>query len=205
MTGQPTARPDVGPWADGRAILAAGRGRVIAFAIVLGCILPIAILRHRGDAVLASWADAQRAGGGVQLWQWLALLATPGTWMVAAIVGFGIAAAFNWPNTARWMGMLLLAVLWAGLADIAVGGQTSGMATVGAVACLLTLWQPRGWPLWTGLGTAVAIARIVTGGGTGSGLLLGSVLGMLGVLVIEYGWHHATPDAPPARGAPLQS
>ena len=210
MTRGPSPSPSMppgprAPSSDDRAILASGRGRVVALAIAVGAVLPVAILRHRGDALLAGWAASQRAGDAQGFWRWIGIAGSPGAWLVAAVVGFGTAAAFNWPNTARWMGLLALAVLWAGLADIAVAGQSSGMATIGAATCTLILWQGRAWPLWLGLGMLIAIGRIVADGGTGSGLLLGSVLGTLGVLAIEYAWHHASPDAPPLRGASAAS
>ncbi|MFO0962931.1 MAG: hypothetical protein U0625_08500 [Phycisphaerales bacterium] len=188
-----------------RAILGTGRGRVIALAVVLGAAIPIGILRWRGDALVARWTQAQAGDEGAFLWRWASFLGSPLFWFFTAVLGFGLAAAFNWPNTARWMGMLALAVMWAGLADIAVGGNTAGAATVGAIACVLTLWQPRAWPIWTGLAFVTAVGRMVTTGVSTSHVAASVLLGTAGVLLIEYGWHHCTPEAPPKRGAAPRS
>ncbi len=188
-----------------RAILGTGRGRIIALAVVVGSVLPVAVLRLRGDALVARWTATQHDADSALIWRWASFLGSPGFWFFGAVLGFGVAAAFNWGNTARWMGMLALAVMWAGLADIAIAGNTAGTATVGAVACVLMLWQPRAWPIWAGLALVMAVGRMVTNGPTTSRTAIGVLLGTFGVLLIEYGWHHASPDAPPKRGASPRS
>ena len=201
---------DAAAWMKDRAprakpILGSGRGRIVALATVVGSVFPIAIIHRHGDAVVARWATVERTAEANWFWPWAAFLASPLLWMVAAVVGFGIAAGMNWANTARWMGMLALGVMFAGLADIAVGGEARGCATVGAAACVLTLWQSRGWPLWAGLGTIAAIGRMIASGATASHALTGVVLGILGVLVVEFCWYAVAPATPPRRGAAIES
>ena len=189
--------------ARGRPILGVGRGRIIALAVTLGAVFPIALIHRHGDAAVARWSAAQRAAEGSVFWHWAAVLGSPLTWLAMAVVGFGVAAGMNWSNTARWMGVLAFGVVIAGLGDIAVAGETLGSATVGAVACTLTLWQSRGWPIWAGLGIVAAIGRMIASGASASSALTGVLLGVLGVLVVEFCWHAVAPQAPPRRGAPL--
>jgi hypothetical protein len=177
-----------------------GLGRTVALAIGLGAILPIVVLHRYADVRIARWAMVAPGSGDHAFWRTLAPLGQPLTWFVAAVVGFGVAAAFNWSNTARWTGMLALAVLWAGLANVAVGGQPTGAATAGAVAATLGLWAPRGWLAWLALAVLVVVAQIVTRGLSGTQGAVGLLLGALGVLLIEYAWHHAAPETPPLRG-----
>jgi hypothetical protein len=177
---------------------------MVAVASVLASILPLLLLHRYGDSTLANWADAQ-LGSEPAFWRMVAMVGQPLTWFVVAIMGFGAAAAFNWPNTARWMGMLLLAVLWAGLADIAVAGHTSGAATPGAVATVLSLWTVRWWPAWVGLALLACVAEALVQRATGTQVVMGVMLGSLGVLLVEYAWHHAAPDSPPRRNSALRS
>ena len=200
MTAAPAPRT-----ARERPILGTGRGRVVAVGIAVGSVLPIAAMHRYGDPSVARWAAAHRAADQEAFWPWAAFLGGPLFWTAASVVGFGIAAAFNWSNTARWMGMLALAVMWAGIADSAVAGEALGTATVGAVACVLTLWQSRGWPLWAGLGLIAATGRMIASGGSASASIVGLLLGILGALVVEFCWHAAAPATPPRRGAELQS
>lgn len=177
----------------------------MALGIAVGSVLPIAAMHRYGDPSVARWAAAHRAADQDAFWPWAAFLGGPLFWTAASVVGFGIAAAFNWSNTARWMGMLALAVMWAGIADIAVAGEALGTATVGAVACVLTLWQSRGWPLWAGLGLIAATGRMIASGGSASASIVGLLLGIMGALVVEFCWYAAAPTTPPRRGAELQS
>ena len=188
-----------------RPILGTGRGRVVAIGIAAGSVLPVAAMHRYGDPEVARWAAAHRAADPDAFWPWAAFVGGPLFWSAVSVVGFGIAAAFNWSNTARWMGMLALAVMWSGIADIAVAGEALGTATVGAVACVLTLWQSRGWPLSAGLGLIAATGRMIASGGSASASIVGLLLGILGALVVEYCWHAAAPATPPRRGAELQS
>ena len=134
-----------------RPILGVGRGRMIVIACALGIVFPVAIMRSHGDALVERWSAAQRAVDGNTFWAWAAFFGSPFFWFTASVVSFGVAAAFNWSNTARWTGMLALGVMWSGLADIAVAGEALGTATVGAAACVMTLWQPRLWPFCAAL------------------------------------------------------
>jgi hypothetical protein len=188
-----------------RPILGMGGGRAAVFAGAVGALLPFAILATLGDPLVERWVAAHRASADGTLWGWIAMLGAPLTWLLAAIVGYGVASGMNWPNTARWSGMLAFAVLWAGLANIAIRGEAAGTATVGAVACTLCLWQPRAWPLWAALGFLAATGRMVTVGVPASLALLGLLFGAFGGVVIEYAWHAASGSSVPRRGAPLQS
>lgn len=194
-----------GAQAAGRPVLGAGRGRIIAFAIAAGAVLPVAILRRHADAPVARWADLQRSAEGARFWEWAGVIGAPAFWLSASVIGFGVAAGLNWNNTARWMGVLALGVLWAGLANIAVAGEARGTATTGVVACMLVLWQPRGWPIWSGLAAILAIARMIATGAPASATIVSVLLGVLGVLVVEFAWYTVAPDAPPRRGADPRS
>ncbi len=188
-----------------RPILAMGRGRVVIFATLAASILPLTVLHRYGDARLTHWAEVELGTNAAAFWRAVATIGQPLNWFVAAVVGFGVAAAYNWSNAARWTGMLLLAVLWAGLADIAVTGTTSGAATPAAVATVLCLWFVRWWPAWVGLAILACAAKAVAERTTGTQVALGALLGSVGVFLIEYAWHHAAPESPPRRNAPLRS
>lgn len=183
-----------------RPILGAGRGRIVVFAVAAGAVLPVLALRRFGDAAAAEWV-ARHGGSALEAWRWAALAGRPLLWVIAAVVGFGVASGMNWPNTARWTGMVLLAVLWAGLANIAVSGEASGAATIGATACALALWAPRAWPIWGALALLAAGGQVLTAGARPSTTLLGALLGALGPVLLEFCWHAAVPDAYPVRGA----
>lgn len=188
-----------------RPILGMGRGRVAVLAVAVGAIIPVTVLATLGNPVVERWAATHRGSPDRSLWWWAAFLGGPLAWIVTAIVGYGIASGMNWPNTARWTGMLALAVLWAGLADIAVGGEAVGTATVGAVGCTLCLWQPRAWPIWAALGLLAAAGRMIDSGASASSAVVGLLLGALGGVVIEYAWHAASGGYAPVRGADLRS
>lgn len=188
-----------------RPILGVGRGRTIVIACALGSVFPIALMRSHGDALVARWSAAQRAIDDNTFWAWAAFFGSPFFWFTASVIGFGVAAAFNWSNTARWTGMLVLGVMWSGLADIAVAGEALGTATVGAAACVLTLWQPRLWPFCAALALVTATGRMIASGSSVSSAVVGLLLGVGGVLIIEYGWYAALPRTPPIRGANPQS
>jgi hypothetical protein len=188
-----------------RPILGVGRGRVVVLAVAVGSVLPIALLRARGDALVEAWCAAQRSPAELAAWRWASFAGSPVLWLVTSVVGFGIASGMNWINASRWMGMLAFGVLWAALADIAVGGEIRGAATLGAVACTLGLWSPRTWPIWAAVALLSATGRLVTKDLEASAALVGMLLGALGPVVIEFGWHAAVPDAPPLRGADLRS
>lgn len=193
------------PKADERPILGTGRGRIIALAVAVGAALPVAAIHRWGDDPASRWAALQRTSDGARFWEWAAVAGSPGFWLAAAVVGFGVAAGMNWGNTARWTGVLLLGIVLAALANIAVIGEARGAATCGAVACVLTLSQPRGWPFWAAAGGVLATARLIATGAPASEILVSALLGTLGVLVVEYGWHTVAPDAPPRRGADPRS
>ena len=197
MNRQPT---DAMGFRQDRPILGSGRGRVVILAVALGAALPVAVLHRFVDGSLAGWVAGQPAGSLVA-WRWAALAGRPLAWFIAAVVGFGIASGMNWPNTARWMGMLALAVLWAGLADIAVTGEASGAATAGAACCTLGMWGTRTSPIWGALAVLVCVGQVLTEGAAPSTALAGALLGALGPVLLEYGWHAAVPDAVPVRGA----
>jgi len=188
-----------------RPILGVGRGRMIVIACALGAVFPIAIMRSHGDALVERWSTAQRAVDGNTFWAWAAFFGSPFFWFTASVIGFGTAAAFNWSNTARWTGMLALGVMWSGLADIAVAGEALGTATVGAAACVVTLWQPRLWPFCAALAIVTATGRMIASGSSASAAGIGLLLGVAGVLIIEFGWYAAAPQTPPIRGANPQS
>lgn len=185
-------------------MLGTGRGRMAAFAVAIGAILPIAIMADVGDAPLAGWAAATRASSP-DSWRWAASLGSPVAWASLAIFGFGITAAANWPNTARWMGAIGLAVLWSGLVDLAFGGSTAGASTAGAVAATLILWQPRLWPAWAALAVAASVGRLVAAGTAGSDMAIGLLVGALGAPVAEYGWFTVAPESPLRREADVRS
>lgn len=182
-----------------------GVGRMIALATVLASILPLIVLHRYADARIAKWAAVAPGSREHALWKAIAVAGQPLTWFAIAVLGFGVAAAANWANTARWMGMLGFAVMWAGLADVAVIGNPAGAATAGAIATVLALWAPRMWPMWVGLAFLVAVGELIVRGTTGTQTGASALLGALGVLLIEYGWHHVAPDSPPRRGAALRS
>lgn len=188
-----------------RPVLGVGRGRIIVLAVAVGSALPIALLRSRGDAMIEAWCATQRSPSDLGAWWWASFLGSPVLWLPASVVGFGIASGMNWINTSRWMGMLAFGVLWAALADIAVGGQIRGAATLGAVACTLVLWSPRSWPIVAGFLGLSTVGRLVVRDLDASSALVGILLGALGPVVIEFGWHAAVPDAPPLRGTDLRS
>ncbi len=202
MSEAPTPTDLMGP--VDRPVLAGGRGRLAVLAVAVGSILPIAILRDAADPHLASWAARMRTESATA-WEWLAWLGSPLAVLLAAVAGFGIAASRNWPNTARWMGVLALCVPWAALVDIAVGGTARGASTVGAVVMALVLWQPRAWPILAALGTLGAAARMVNLGVPASAAATEALLGALGPLVIEFGWQTAAPDQPLRRAAALRT
>lgn len=188
-----------------RPILGMGAGRMVAFATAIASIMPLVVLHRYADARIARWAAVTPGSAEHGFWTSVALAGQPLTWFVVAIVGFGAAAAFNWANTARWMGMLALAVMWAGLANIAVVGHAKGAATAAAVATVLSLWAPRAWPAWVGLAFLVAVAQMIVRGTSGTSTAMAGMLGALGVLLVEYGWHHVAPEAPPRRNARFRS
>jgi hypothetical protein len=188
-----------------RPILGVGRGRIVVLAVAVGAVLPVAVLRARGDALVEAWCAAQRTPTELAAWRWASFAGSPVLWLVTSVVGFGIAGGMNWTNTARWMGMLAFGVLWAALADIAVGGEIRGAATLGAVACTLGMWSPRSWPIWAAAALLAAMGRLVTKDLEASSALVGALLGALGPVVIEFGWHAAAPESPPLRGADLRS
>lgn len=188
-----------------RPILGVGRGRIVVIAVAVGAIFPVALLRSHGDALVGQWCAAQRSPAELAAWRWTSFAGSPLLWLVTSVVGFGIASGMNWVNTSRWMGMLAFAVLWAALADIAVAGEIRGAATIGAVACTLGLWSPRSWPIWAAVALLAATGRLVVRDLDASSVLVGMLLGALGPVVIEFGWHAAVPDAPPLRGAELRS
>lgn len=188
-----------------RPILGVGRGRIVVIAVAVGAIFPVALLRTHGDALVAQWGAAQRSPTELTAWRWMSFAGSPVLWLVTAVVGFGIAGGMNWVNTARWMGMLAFGVLWAALADIAVAGEIRGAATIGAVACTLGLWSPRSWPIWAAVALLAATGRLIVRDLDASSVLVGVLLGALGPVVIEFGWHAAVPDSPPLRGADLRS
>lgn len=188
----------------GRAILADGTGRAAVAGVAVGSALPLAILVRFGDAPIAAWAAAHRDGQDAT-WRWLAMLGSPLTWTVLCVLGFGLAAGMVWPNTARWLVLMALCVVWAGLVNIAVGGAAAGAATAGAMAAAIGLWQPRAWPFAMAAAVLAAAGRTVVLGLPASTMLLTGLLGALGALVFEYGWHVVSPEAPPRRGAPLRS
>lgn len=190
---------------DERPILGMGVGRMAALATVAASVLPLVVLHRFADARIAAWAASQAGPAEMGVWRVIARGGQPLTWFIAATVGFGIAAAFNWANTARWMGMLAFSVLWAGLADIAVMGSPRGAATAGAVATVLSLWAPRWCPAWVGCAALLSVAQLVVRGTSATQIALGAILGALGVLLVEYAWHHAAPEYPPRRGAKLRS
>jgi hypothetical protein len=187
-----------------RAILEAGIGRVAVLGVAAGAVLPYAILVRFGDQRVAGWADAHRVAGD-RTWEWLAFLGSPVAWSIACILGFGVAAGLVWQNTARWIGLMAICVVWAGLVNIAVGGAAAGAATAGAMACAIGLWQPRAWPFAAALAVLVATGRMVTLGLPASHMLATGVLGALGPLVVEFAWHTVDPAGPPRRGAPMRS
>ena len=188
-----------------RPILGVGRGRIVVLAVAAGAVFPIALLRTHGDRLIEAWCATHRAPTELPAWRWASSLGSPILWLVTAVVGFGIASGMNWVNTSRWMGMLAFGVLWAALADIAVGGEVRGAATLGAVACTLGLWSSRGWPIWAAVALLSATGRLVTRDIDASSTLVGMLLGALGPVVIEFGWHAAAPDSPPLRGSDLRS
>lgn len=188
-----------------RPILGVGRGRIVVIAVAVGAIFPVALLRSHGDALIAGWCSAQRSPAELAAWRWSSFAGSPVLWLVTSVIGFGIAGGMNWSNTARWMGMLAFGVLWAALADIAVAGEIRGAATVGAVACTFGLWSPRGWPIWAAVALLAATGRLIVRDLDASSVLVGTLLGALGPVVIEFGWHAAAPDSPPLRGADLRS
>ncbi|MBL9141076.1 MAG: hypothetical protein JNK53_04355 [Phycisphaerae bacterium] len=188
-----------------RPILGMGMGRTVVFATLLASILPLVVMHRYADARIATWGLIVPGSAEHTFWKALSVLGQSLTWFACAVVGFGVAAAFNWANSARWMGMLGLAVMWAGLADVAVIGNPAGAATAGAVAPVLSLWAPRWWPAWVGLAFLVAVAELIVHRTSGTGAAMGALLGAVGVLLIEYAWHHVAPDAPPRRGAAIRS
>jgi hypothetical protein len=188
-----------------RPILGVGRGRMIVIACALGIVFPVAIMRSHGDALVERWSATQRAVDGNTFWAWAAFFGSPFFWFTASVIAFGVAAAFNWSNTARWTGMMALGVMWSGLADIAVAGEALGTATVGAAACVVTLWQPRLWPFCAALALVTATGRMIASGSSVSAAVVGLFLGVMGVLIIEFGWYSAAPRTPPIRGANPQS
>ena len=188
-----------------RPILGTGRGRMVVLAVAMGSLLPVLLLRHRGDPLVGAHVRAGLAAGETVPWQALAWCGSPLAWLAASVVGFGAASGMNWPNTARWMGMLALGVLWAGLADIAAAGTAAGSATAGMAATTLSLWASRAWPLWAGGAILVLAAQVATGASAASAALVGAVLGALGPLVIEYCWHTVSPGSVPVRGADWRS
>jgi hypothetical protein len=196
MTGQPTDAMGI---RQDRPILGSGRGRIVVLAVAVGAVLPIALLNRFADVATAHWLD-RHPGTVLDAWRWAAFAGRPLAWFAAAIIGFGIASGMNWPNAARWMGMLVLAVLWAGLADIAVTGEATGAATVGAACCTLGLWSSRSSPIWAGLALLACVGQVLAEGAKPSAALAGALLGALGPVVLEFCWHAAVPDAVPLRG-----
>lgn len=182
-----------------RPMLAIGRGRVIALAIAVGSIFPILLMSQLGNVVVARWAAQHRAADGSNLWTWAAFAGSPILWITLAALGFGLAATWNWSNTSRWMGMIAIGVMWAGLADIAVAGEAKGTATAAAVACILTLWQSKQWPIWGALAMIATMGRVVVSGCSASSAILGVMLGVLGVLIAEYAWFTVSPETQPQR------
>lgn len=193
------------PAADDRPILGVGRGRMVALAVAVGSILPVAVIHRWGDGPIANWAAVQRTSEGARFWEWAALAGGPAFWLTAAVVGFGVAAGLNWSNTARWTGVLALGIVLAALANIAVLGEARGAATAGTVACVLALWQPRAWPAWAAAAGLLAVARLIATGAPASGIVVSALVGTLGVLLVEFAWHTVAPDAPPRRGADPRS
>jgi hypothetical protein len=187
-----------------RAILADGTGRVAVLGVAAGSLLPLAILVRFGNAPVAQWAAAHRESQDAT-WHWLALLGSPLVWSIACVLAFGLAAGMVWQNTARWVVLMALCVVWAGLVNIAVGGAAAGAATAGAMAAAVGLWQPRAWPFAAAAAVLAATGRTVLLGMPASTMLLTGLLGALGALVIEFAWHTVAPDAPPRRGEPLRS
>ena len=187
-----------------RPILGSGRGRIVVLAVAVGALVPVLVLRHHGDALVAARV-AGMAGHRSEAWDALARLSSPAFWLIGAIVGFGVASGLNLPNFARWMGMLALGVLWAALADIAVAGEAARSATVGMAAVTISMWLSRAWPICAGAAASVLLARVLTGSSAPSNALVGTVLGGLGPLVLEYFWHTVRPDAAPERGADWQA
>jgi hypothetical protein len=201
MTRQPTDATGI---RQDRPILGAGRGRIAVLAVAVGAVLPIALLHRFADSAVADWTR-RHPDAPLQAWHWAAFAGRPLAWFAAAVVGFGVASGMNWPNTARWMGMLALSVLWAGLADIAVTGEAAGAATAGAACCTLGLWGARTAPIWGALAALACVGQVLTQGAAPSATLAGALLGALGPVLLEYCWHAAAPDAVPVRGADWRS
>lgn len=195
----PRGRPDPLGFRTDRPVLGSGRGRMVVLAVSIGAVFPVLLLRHRGDMLVTRWLESGGGAGGA--WHAAASLGSPLVWLVASVVGFGIAGGMDWPNTARWMGMLALGVLWAGLADIAVEGATAGSATAGMVAATLSLWGPRAAPIWCTAATGVLAAQVLSGAATASAAIVGALLGALGPLAVEYCWHTVSPGSAPVRGS----
>ena len=187
-----------------RPILGTGRGRIVVFAVAVGAVLPTLLLHRFADAAVADWVS-RHAGTTLDAWRWAAIAGRPLAWFTAAVVGFGFASGMNLPNMARWMGMLALAVLWAGLADIAVTGEAAGAATAGAACCTMGLWSTRTSPIWGAVALLACIGQVLTEGASPSGAFAGALLGALGPVLLEFCWHAAVPDAVPVRGADWRS
>lgn len=188
-----------------RPILGTGRGRIVVLAVAVGAVMPVVILHRFADGATERWVAAHGPGHSLDAWRWAALAGRPLAWLAAAVVGFGIASGMNWPIAARWMGMLALSVLWAGLADIAVTGEAAGAATAGAACCTMGLWSSRSSPLWGALAVLACVGQVLTDGTAPSAALAGALLGALGPVLLEYCWHAAVPDGAPVRGADWKS
>jgi hypothetical protein len=176
---------------------------MVVLAVFVGALFPVLLLRHRGDAMVTRWLQA--GGGAEGPWDSFAFLGSPLVWLAASVVGFGVAGGMDWPNTARWMGMLAFGVLWAGLADIAVEGATAGSATAGMVAATLSLWGPRAAPIWGAVATGVLLAQVLSGHALASAAIVEALLGALGPLAIEFCWHTVSPGSAPVRGSDWRS
>jgi hypothetical protein len=176
---------------------------MVVLAVAVGALFPVLLLRHRADPLVAEWA---RTGGWSQgPLGAVAHLGSPLVWLGAAVLGYGAASGMNWPNTARWTGVLALGVLWAGLADIAVEGATAGSATAGVAAVTLSLWGPRAAPIWAGAAVLVVAGQVLSGTTNASAALVAALLGALGPLAIEYCWHVVGPGTAPVRGSDWKS
>lgn len=186
-------------------VLATAKGRTVVLAVVCGSIVPLVVLYRYADPAIQQWAQRDPTTAPLPLWRVMDFAGSPATWLVASVLGFGVAAAFNWVNTARWMGMIAFGILCAGLVDIAVMGRATGAATPGAVAMVLSLWHMRWWPVWASLAVLCVLAEILVEGASGSQAATGFLAGALAALAVEYAWHSAAPDSPPVRNAPVQS
>ena len=70
-----------------KPILGTGRGRIIAFATVVGAVFPITLIRRHANEPVVRWAAAQRVGEGNWFWPWASFLGSPLPWLAASVIG----------------------------------------------------------------------------------------------------------------------